>query len=388
MSPSEALACHVCDATGLLVIPSYQKLSRVTSDCKVWPAGGRLGVCQQCGCAQAVLDARWHQDAAAIYASYAIYHQSQGAEQNVFDPVSGKPANRSDALALRLRTESILAAKGRMLDFGCGNGSLLRSFGAVFKEWRMAGLELRDDRKQEIESIGNVERLFTPPLADVPGSFDLITLIHCLEHIASPLDFLAQIRDKLQLGGLVLIQVPDCGANPFSLLIADHASHFCLPTLRQLAQRAGFEVLVATNQWVAKELTVVGRKAPGAVALTETNEGCLDAAALEGFVAWLERLASEARTLAQRKPFGLFGTSIAATFLSGELGEAVDFFVDEDPNRQGKVWCGRPIYAPGQVPAGSHILVGLAPVVAVKVLERLKSAAIPARFYPPPLLPA
>ena len=387
LSSSEVLACHVCGAPGLVAIPNYQKLSRVASDCKVWAAGGQLGLCSRCGCAQAVLDARWHQDAKAIYANYSIYHQSQGAEQNVFDPVSGKPLARSASLVQRLDGESLLPARGRMMDFGCGNGGLLRSFGAVFKNWTMSGLELYDDRRQEIESIERVERLFTPPMSDVPGLFDLITFSHVLEHFEAPLDCLVQMRDHLKPGGLILIEVPDCAANPFMLLVADHASHFCLPVLQRLVEQAGYEILVGANDWVAKELTLIGRKAPKPASHTWTHEGCMDAAQLNASVAWLERLATQARTVSNRKPFGIFGTSIAGAFLFGELGDSVDFFVDEDPNRPGKVWCGRPIYAPNQVPAGSHIFVGLAPGIAAKVLERVRSLKIQARFYPPPPLP-
>jgi SAM-dependent methyltransferase len=384
ISRSEVLACHVCGAPGLLAIPSYQKLSRVASDCKVWPSGGQLALCNRCGCAQAILDARWHQDAAAIYANYSIYHQSQGAEQNVFDQVSGAPLARSASLVQRLHAESLLPARGRMMDFGCGNGGLLKSFGAVFKEWTMAGLELYDDRRKEIESIERVECLYTPPMAGVPGLFDLITFSHALEHIESPLDCLIQIRDKLKPNGLVLIQVPDCAVNPFMFLVADHSSHFCLPVLQRLVQQAGYRVLVGANDWVPKELTVIGRKEAQPVSPAWTNEGYMNLDALNASVLWLEQLSSEARIISNRKPFGIFGTSIAGTFLFGELGDSVNFFVDEDPNRSGRVMCGRPIYAPKEVPADSHIFVGLAPGVAAKVLDRVSAMNIQARFYPPP----
>jgi 2-polyprenyl-3-methyl-5-hydroxy-6-metoxy-1,4-benzoquinol methylase len=387
ISRSDPLACHVCGAPSLLAIPSYHKLSRVASDCKVWPSGGQLALCSQCGCAQAVLDARWHQDAAAIYANYSIYHQAQGAEQSVFDQISGAPLARSASLVQRLHAASLLPDRGRMMDFGCGNGGLLRSFAAVFKEWTMAGLELYDDRRKEIESIERVECLYTPPMAGVPGSFDLVTFSHALEHIESPLDRLIQIRDKLKPNGLVLIQVPDCAVNPFMFLVADHASHFCLPVLQRLVQQAGYQVLVAANDWVPKELTVIGRKETHPLSHDWTNEGYMNLAALNASVQWLERLASQARAISNRKPFGIFGTSIAGTFLFGELGNSVDFFVDEDPNRPGQVTCGRPIYAPNEVPAGSHIFLGLAPVVAAKVLDRVRTMNINARFYPPPPLP-
>jgi hypothetical protein len=160
-----------------------------------------------------------------------------------------------------------------------------------------------------------------------------------------------------------------------------------LPVLQRLVQEAGYAVRVATNQWVAKELTIIGQRAAQPLSHSWTAQGCMDAGALRASVSWLERLAGQARTLSSRRPFGLFGTSIAGTFLFGELGDSVDFFVDEDPNRQGRVWCERPIYAPNQVPAGSHIFVGLAPVAAAKVLERVNLSKIQARFYPPPPLP-
>ena len=197
---------------------------------------------------------------------------------------------------------------------------------------------------------------------------------------------LDQIRAKLKPGGLLLVDVPDCAANPFMFLVADHSTHFCLPVLQRLVQNAGFEIVVATNQLIAKELTVIGRKATKPPTPSWSTEGAMDADALNGSIAWLENLSREARNLSIRKPFGLFGTSIAATFLFGELGEAVDFFVDEDPGRQGQVFNGRPIYAPSQIPAGGHVFIGLAPVAANRVLERVTSLRLNAHFYAPPPL--
>ena len=383
---SDAPACHVCGAPGLVLIPAYLALSRSTSDCKVWPAGGKMGVCPQCGCAQAVLDTACQKEADAIYGNYQIYHQSAGAEQSVFDAVSGQPLTRSAFLVQRLNETHLLPAHGRMMDFGCGIGNLLRSFGAIFPDWTLAGLELSDAQRQKVESIPQVERLFTPPLSDVPGEFDLITMVHSLEHIPSPLLCLDEIRAKLKPGGLLLVDVPDCAANPFMFLVADHSSHFCLPVLQRLVQNAGFEIVVATNQLIAKELTVIGRKSSKPATPNWSTAGIMDAAALNGSITWLENLSREAHNLSSRQPFGIFGTSIAATFLFGELGEAVEFFVDEDPGRQGQVFNGRPIYAPGQVPAGGHVFIGLAPVAANRVLERVTSLRLNAHFYAPPPL--
>ncbi|HXR07998.1 MAG TPA: class I SAM-dependent methyltransferase [Candidatus Acidoferrum sp.] len=387
MSGSEKLACHVCGAPGLTTIPGYQKLSRVTSDCKSWPSGGRLAVCRQCGVAQAVLDSAWHEDARIIYDSYSLYSQGMGAESSVFDAQSGEPLTRSQSLVQRLNAQALLPVRGRMLDFGCGTGGLLRSFGAAFKQWTMAGLELHEHLRPVIESIERVEHLFTCDVAKVPGSFGLITLNHVLEHIPSPGDFLAQLRHKLNDGGFILIQVPDCAQNPFMLLVADHATHFCLPSLKGLVESAGYETVAAVDDWVSKELTVVARQPAPSRTPSARGFGFMDAAALNRRMVWLNALAVQARHLSAHRPFGLFGTSVAAAFLFGEVGDAVDFFVDEDPNRWGRIWCDRPIHSPRQVPAGSQVFLGLAPVAADKVLARMNSLKLPARFYAPDPLP-
>jgi hypothetical protein len=104
-------------------------------------------------------------------------------------------------------------------------------------------------------------------------------------------------------------------------------------------------------------------------------------AALEGTLmrlGWLRDVADQARRLARQRPFGVFGTSIAGAWLYGELDGAFDFFVDEDPARTGKTYMGLPIYRPSDVPAGSHVFVGLAPALAERIRRRLATQARPA----------
>ena len=83
------LKCHLCGAGEISLRPSYEPLHRVTSDCKPWPPGGQLGVCPQCGGAQAVIGPQWEAEARKIYDNYTIYHQGGGAEQSVFDVATG-----------------------------------------------------------------------------------------------------------------------------------------------------------------------------------------------------------------------------------------------------------------------------------------------------------
>src|SRR5262249_50305003 len=146
---------------------------------------------------------------AEIYRSYTIYYQSGGAEQAVFDGATGRPSSRSDRLVLRLRERVELPHSGRLLDVGCGNGAFLAAFGRRSPGWALRGLEVNDNNRAAVEQIPGVEALDVGELHDVPGDFDLISLIHALEHIADPAGLLQEAGSKLVRGGAFLIEVPN-----------------------------------------------------------------------------------------------------------------------------------------------------------------------------------
>jgi len=373
--------CHVCACDTLEIFPAFAQLRRVTSDCKPWPAGGQLGVCAACGCVQAAIDERWRAEADQIYRDYTIYYQSGGTEQSVFDQTSGTAATRSDRLVARLAEQVELPTSGRWLDVGCGNGGFLGSFARRFPAWTLAGVEYDAKYRTQVEAIPGVERLYTGDLAEVPGEFDAISLIHVLEHIENPRRFLASVQAKLRPGGWLIVELPHYADNPFELLIADHATHYGLETASALLEREGFRLVQTSDCWIPKELTLVARNeapVPGRVPAAVREAGPM--------LGWLAAVVADGRRFASEAGrFGLFGTSIAGTWLYGELADAVQFFVDEDPGRVGGEHFGRPIQGPAEVPAGSEVYVGLPPKIARAVVARLSRAGV--RYRAAPELP-
>jgi 2-polyprenyl-3-methyl-5-hydroxy-6-metoxy-1,4-benzoquinol methylase len=370
MKPSSSFQCHACGSAKGWNVPEYSRFRRVTSDCRPWSAGGRMGVCAACSSAQAILDSAWHQEAARIYEQYAIYHQSQGAEQSVFDQQSGQATSRSVRLVQRLRSEMRLPERGRLLDIGCGNGALLRAFSHAVPGWSLAGVEVSERYKSQVEAVPGVEGLFTCPPTEVPGQFHLISLIHTLEHIPAPREYLDRIRPKLHPDGLLLIEVPDCEQNPFMFLIADHSLHCFLSPLRLLVESAGYTVERIANDWVPKELTVVARPIHSEHAAQGVNSQVV-LNQVQSRLAWLQHFVGTAQTLAARGPLGIFGTSIAATWLFAELDGAAAFFVDEDPNRIGRTHLDRPIYPIDGMPKGSQLILALPLALAQAVAKRV-----------------
>jgi len=363
-------ACGICGGA-LEDMADYRVLRRVTSDCRAWPAGGRLGVCRACGAVQKPADAKFLAEIDDIYRTYTIYHQAAGAEQAVFEQSSGLPASRSVRLLETFRDRAGLKPTGRMLDVGCGNGATIRAFGQVAPGWTKAGTEFDAKYRREVESIANTEPLHVGPVEQVPGTFDVITMIHVLEHIVDPVAVLATLRGKLASGGLLLIEVPHHPANPFELLIADHRTHFTADSLTRALIAAGYEIVSVAEDWIPKELSVVARPAAAVLPVPAPGDASAARERIGGSLGWLRHTADHLRRLGADGPVGLFGTSIAGTWLAAEAGDAIAFFVDEDPNRAGRTYLGRPVHAPASVPEGSRVFVGLPPAVASGIASRL-----------------
>lgn len=373
--------CWICGTGAVEELVDYRALRRVTSDCRPWPAGGRIGICRSCGAVQKPADGVFLAEIDEIYRSYTIYHQAAGAEQAVFEQSSGLSASRSVRLLDTFRRHAALKPVGRMLDVGCGNGATIRAFGQVAPGWAKVGTEFDAKYRAEVESIPGTEPLHVGPVEGVPGRFDVITMVHVLEHIVDPIAVLATLRGKLAPGGLLLVEVPHHPANAFELLIADHRTHFTADSLARALASAGFEIVSVAEDWIPKELSVVARAAPAAVSATSAGDPAGARKRVAVGIAWLRGTADRLRALGAAEPVGLFGTSIAGTWLAAEASDAVAFFVDEDPARTGRRYLGRPVHSPADVPTGSRVFVGLPPAVAAGICGRMNRPGV--EFIPP-----
>jgi SAM-dependent methyltransferase len=277
-----------------------------------------------------------------------------------------------------------MRAGAKLLDFGCGNGAALRTFSKRHPDWWLYGSELSDAARPALQALSNFVELFVGPPEKIAARFDLITMIHSLEHVISPVETLEKLGARLNVSGRILVEVPDCAATPYDLVIADHLTHFSLSALQLAGARAGFLTIHAADSSLPKELTWIGGRSSG-----QSPSICIDArSGIERTltqIAWLGAQIEEARRIASAgRQFGIFGTSISATWLAGAVDDSVAFFVDEDEGRIGREHIGRPILSPRAAPIDSDVYVPLIPRTARQVCDRHNGSG--ARFHPAPAL--
>ena len=378
--PQLPAACHVCKGQ-LSELSGFPVANQVTSDCRPWFGSGHLVVCKDCGIVQKPVTKKWLLEVEKIYAGYAVYEQGGGVEQVSFDQNTGAGFARSEKIVDWLYRQGVLPKTGSLLDIGCGNGVFLRAFGAHNPCWQMAGLELDTKNSALIESIPGVTQLYVGSIESLKTRFDLIVLIHALEHIPNPVDYLKSLSSLLNPGGFLLIQVPDLEASPFDILIADHCTHFSSETLLSVVDKSDFDCFRFEAVCVPKELTLLAKRSilPDECASTDhsfqhsalsTQHSALSTQhSVIAHIAWLQKIVQQGKTTSS--PLGIFGTSISATWLAAALGNKVSFFVDEDSNRIGRGYLGCPIYAPKDAPKDLALLIPLRTDIATAVSQRL-----------------
>lgn len=367
--------CLSCRSDDMEEIAGFRSLARVTSDARPFSPGGELFICLNCALVQKRVSKTWYQEISSIYANYYAYHQANGEEQVILDSRTGQVRRRSDVILDRVQTEISTKESGRWLDIGCGTGVTLKAVSKALPNWVLWGQEMDDRSLTRLRAIPRFQRLITQLPEQITGEYEFVSLIHVLEHFVDPRQLLSDIRPRLSGDGKLLIEVCDLMLNPFDLLIADHLTHFTEKSLTNLASRAGLVVRHITTEWVPKEISAI---------LEFANRGCVDTdcdqenvdnmrAMVQRHVEWLAEVVDTAEAkLSCYSTKGLFGTSIAATWLTGALRDnSIDFYVDEDPSRHGRLYLGKPVLSPSEVPDGAGIFLGLAPHVAMQIANRL-----------------
>ena len=199
----------------------------------------------------------------------------------------------------------------RILDVGCGTGAnlmMLSQYGDA------EGVDVSEDalafcRERGIEKVrlGAGEEL---PYED--GTFDLVTAFDVVEHMDNDLAGLSEMRRVLRPGGRVLLFVPT-----FMFLwgvqddVSNHRRRYRLPELREVLEKAGFEMERETYANITFFLPIlVVRKLMRLTGIKTESENNITVSSLNGV---LGRLFGAESWILKRMnlPFGVSGWCVA-----------------------------------------------------------------------------
>jgi SAM-dependent methyltransferase len=164
--------------------------------------------------------------------------------------------NPHTALFQRMR-EAIVAHKptASVLDVGCGNGDLLKYLRAKEPDLSLTGIDLCPN-----SPVARIEFVRDNFLTyQFPGTFDVVTSLETIEHIADVQHFTRRLLELCNPGGLVIVntineqsvlyevarRLKQAGfAAPFERLYSKHhLNHFNISSLRHLLEASGLTVV-------------------------------------------------------------------------------------------------------------------------------------------------
>lgn len=161
------------------------------------------------GCAVCGTHFLWPQpDDATLTRAYAVAYY--GAGRTKF----GGPIERFRDVASTGRARGFLRqlpADGAVLDIGCGDGRLLRQLKRLNPKLTLHGVELPGPAAERAAATPGLQlHLGTVDTAHYPeASFDLITLVHVIEHLPDPRRALETIVRWLKPGGRLFLAFPN-----------------------------------------------------------------------------------------------------------------------------------------------------------------------------------
>lgn len=231
----------------------------------------RSVICRRCGLVWT--DPRLPPD--EVRAFYA--HEYRLAYKGAYEPRPRQQYRNARTASDRIaRLGTVIRPGLRILDVGAGSGEvvyLLRALGCA-----ATGIEPNEAyANYAAATLGlPVACGFYQDAAVDPGSLDVVTMFHTVEHLEDPATVIRKAADWLTPGGTLAIEVPNVEAvcqQPHQQFHRGHLYHFNLTTLAALLVQAGFVVadtytspdggnIAVTGRWSGQAPPAAGFEAP------------------------------------------------------------------------------------------------------------------------------
>jgi len=359
--------CPVSKSQKTIEVDKFKFNNFITSDCKPLEFDFSLKKCNSCNHSYKEINEALKKKIGEIYSNYTPYHSGGGKEQRI---VSDKGfVSRSyyilESIKSYINFDDIL----NHLDIGCGVGATLAAMKSINNKVVLYGMDLNNILEESIVHSDNFSDFFYS-LNEIPKvkKFDLISLIHTVEHIEDLDDFFRTVKSILSDSGQLLIQIPNPVCNPFDYLIVDHLHHFTDNSLKELLIKNGFKGIKILKNLVNKEITVIANFSADSYNFTDFNPD-FQIFSVESAVEYLNKYYLNIKSNSAK--FYIFGTAISASWLYGCFKENVIGFVDEDEDKHNKSLFMLQIKKPQEILSNEIVAIPLVGPIRSSVLKRL-----------------
>jgi 2-polyprenyl-3-methyl-5-hydroxy-6-metoxy-1,4-benzoquinol methylase len=170
--------------------------------------------------------------------------------------------HRLALLNARWRLNLIVKAmpSGKLLEVGCARGDFLR---VARERFDACGVE---PNPELAASSTEVAPVYQDIIERTPWSgFDIVAGFHVIEHVDSPRSFIGAAAERLNRGGLLVIETPNIDSLPFKLFksrwrqfIPEHYFFFSPNTVSRLLSQHGLtiESVVTIGKYASLDLIV------------------------------------------------------------------------------------------------------------------------------------
>jgi 2-polyprenyl-3-methyl-5-hydroxy-6-metoxy-1,4-benzoquinol methylase len=186
-----------------------------------------------------------------------IYNESYFSHyQNEIDPRMVRSMKRATYARQfkKLPSPESFGEPRRLLDCGAATGFLAEL--AKDMGWDSYAVELSEFGAQSCEKLLGKEHVFCGEIqhalfgANPEGRFEVITMFDFIEHVRNPRDILSQARERLNLGGVLLLTTPRVGSISWHLMgkqwfhyVREHLWFFNPQSIRALLIESGFSTV-------------------------------------------------------------------------------------------------------------------------------------------------
>jgi len=189
--------------------------------------------------------------------SFSLTSCAGGVERYTEQRLEKESTQLVDYVKVLPKLERIRPAKGKLLEIGCSTGLLLTEIRKA--GWNACGVEPNEwGYNLAKEKYGlDVVNAYFQDAGYADETFDVVMMLHVIEHIPNPIEALTLLNKLIKPGGVLVMETPRYDTIWFKILkgrersvIPGHLYYFTRKSLTEMASKAGFELI---------ELDSVGR---------------------------------------------------------------------------------------------------------------------------------